>query len=127
MDFNGHESCYGHALPPSLVSLSPFTSSASPSLRRVLTCFTQPSKPVRAKRQLAWLSLQGRLVGADEASSAKTIDKKGVFGVEEAETWDIFTPIQRVLIVAVVAAAAMNSKKNRQILELGKSVELRVS
>ncbi|XP_073138307.1 uncharacterized protein [Henckelia pumila] len=125
MDFDGHESSFGHALPPALVSLSPFTSSASPSPRRLLSRFTQPSKPVRAKRQLAWLSLQGRLVGADEASSAKTIDRKGVFGVEEAETWDIFTPIQRVLIVAVVAVAAANSKKNRQIFELRKSVELR--
>ncbi|XP_075520156.1 uncharacterized protein LOC142553644 [Primulina tabacum] len=124
MDFDGHESCFGHALLPALVSLSPFTSSASPFPRRLLSRFKQPNKPVRAKRQLAWLSLQGRLVGADEASSAKAIDKKGVFSVEEAETWDFFNPIQRVLIVAVVAAAAMNSKKNRQIFELRKSVEL---
>lgn len=62
--------------------------------------------------------------GADEASSAKSIDEKGVFSVEEADTWDIFTPIQRVLIVANVAAAATNSKKSRKIFELRRSVEL---
>ncbi|KAK4441487.1 hypothetical protein Salat_0483600 [Sesamum alatum] len=111
--------------PPALVSLTPFTPSASPSPRRLSSCFTQPSKPVRAKRQLAWVSLQGRLVGAEEATSAKTIDRNAGFTAKEAAAWELFTPIQRVLVVAIVAAAAINSRKNKQIFKLRKSVELR--
>ncbi|KAL0370384.1 UNVERIFIED_CONTAM: hypothetical protein Sangu_0356500 [Sesamum angustifolium] len=112
-------------LPPALVSLTPFTPSVSPSPRRLSSCFTHPSKPVRAKRQLAWVSLQGRLVGAEEATSAKTIDRHGGFNAKEAAVWELFTPIQRVLVVAIVAAAAINSRKNKQIFKLRKSVELR--
>lgn len=112
--------------PPSLVSLSPFTPSASPAPRRLSSCFTQPSQPVRAKRQLAWVSLQGRLVGAEEGSSARAIG--GGLSPEEAVAWDLFTPVQRVLVVAVIgaAASAANSKKNKRISELEKSVQLRV-
>lgn len=118
------EDCgFGPAFPPSLVSLTPFTPSVSASPRRLSSCFTQPTKPVRPKRQLAWVSLQGRLVGAEEATSAKTI---GAFGAKEAAAWELFTPIQRVLLVAIVAAAAVNSKKNKQIVKLQKSIELRV-
>ncbi|KAI3461079.1 hypothetical protein Pfo_017742 [Paulownia fortunei] len=124
-ELDDQESAFGSALPPALVSLTPFTSSVSPSPRRLSSCFTQPSKPVRAKRQLAWVSLQGRLVGAEEATSAKTVDKNGGFSAKEAAAWELFTPIQRVLVVAVVAAAAINSKKIKQIFKLQKSVELR--
>lgn len=127
MDFDDEESGFATGLPPALVSLTPFASSVSPSPRRLSSCFTQPSEPVRSKRQLAWVSLQGRLVGADEASSAKTVDRNGAFSAEEAVAWELFTPIQRVLTVAVVAVAAVNSKKNKQISKLQKSVELRVS
>ncbi|KAK4407376.1 hypothetical protein Sango_0318600 [Sesamum angolense] len=119
------ESGLGPVLPPALVSLTPFTPSVSPSPRRLSSYFTQPSKPVRAKRQLAWVSLQGRLVGAEEASTAKTVDRNGAFTAKEAVAWELFTPIQRVLIVAVVAAAAVHSEKNKQIFKLQKSVELR--
>lgn len=110
----------------SLVSLSPFTPTASPAPRRLSSCFTQPSQPVRAKRQLAWVSLQGRLVGAEEASSSRAIG--GGLSPEEAVAWDLFTPVQRVLVVAVIgaAASAANSKKNKRICELEKSVQLRV-
>ncbi|KAK4419524.1 hypothetical protein Salat_2365300 [Sesamum alatum] len=125
MEFDDEESGLFPALPPALVSLTPFTPSASPSPRRLSSCFTQPSKPVRAKRQLAWVSLQGRLVGAEEASSAKTVDRNGAFTAREAVAWELFTPIQRVLIVAVVAAASVHSEKNKQISKLQKSVELR--
>nr|GME12584.1 Kinesin-related protein [Ipomoea batatas] len=94
--------------------------------RRLSSCFTQPSQPVRAKRQLAWVSLQGRLVGAEEASSSRAIG--GGLSPEEAVAWDLFTPVQRVLVVAVIgaAASAANSKKNKRICELEKSVQLRV-
>ncbi|KAL6493525.1 hypothetical protein OROGR_032304 [Orobanche gracilis] len=45
---------------------------------------------------------------------------------KEAVAWELFTPIQRVLTVAVVAAAtADNSKKIKQISRLQNSVELR--
>ncbi|KAK6138376.1 hypothetical protein DH2020_027850 [Rehmannia glutinosa] len=124
-ELDDQEPPFGSALPPALVSLTPFTPSVSPSLRRLSSCFTQPSKPIRAKRQLAWVSLQGRLVGAEEATFAKTVDKNGAFCADDAAAWEVFSPIQRVLIVAVVAAAAINSKKNKQILKLQNSVELR--
>ncbi|CAK9172546.1 unnamed protein product, partial [Ilex paraguariensis] len=58
----------------------------------------------------------GRLVGAEEASSAKTIG--GNLRPEEAVAWELFSPIHRILIVAVVAVAAANSKKNKQICQL---------
>lgn len=108
-------------LPPNLVSLSPFTPSVSPSPRRLSSCYSQPSQPIKAKRQLAWVSLQGRLIGAEEASSARKIG--GGLNPKEAVAWELFSPIHRILIVAVVAAA--NSKKNRQICRLKRSVELR--
>ncbi|KAL6529671.1 hypothetical protein OROGR_015294 [Orobanche gracilis] len=48
------------------------------------------------------------------------------FRAKEAVAWELFTPIQRVLTVAVVAAAAAdNSKKIKQISRLQNSVELR--
>ncbi|CAA2978125.1 Hypothetical predicted protein, partial [Olea europaea subsp. europaea] len=125
MDLDELEPAFGSCLPPALVSLTPFSYSVSPSPRRLSSCFMQPNVPVKARRQLAWVSLQGRLVGAEEASSAKTVDKNGVLSPKEAVAWELFSPIQRVLLVAVVAVAATNSKKNKQILKLKKSVELR--
>ncbi|KAL6563966.1 hypothetical protein OROHE_005206 [Orobanche hederae] len=125
MDFDDDEHGFGHGLPPSMVCLTPFAHSSSPAPRRLSSCFRRPSEPVRTKRQLAWVSLQGRLVGADEATSVQTIDPNGALSAKEAVAWELFTPIQRVLTVAVVAAAADNSKKNKQISKLQKSVELR--
>ncbi|XP_042017620.1 uncharacterized protein LOC121765504 [Salvia splendens] len=122
MDWNDGESGFAAAFPPSLVSLTPFP---SPTPRRLSSCFTQPAAPVRSKRRLAWVSLQGRLVGAEEASSAKTVDPSGVLTAKEAAAWELFTPAQRVLTVAVVGAAASDSKKNEQIFNLKKSVQLR--
>ncbi|GFY98920.1 hypothetical protein Acr_13g0003210 [Actinidia rufa] len=110
-------------LPPSLVTLTPFSASVSPSPRRLSSRFTKPSGPVKAARQLAWVSLQGRLVGAEEASSARTIG--GGLSPEEAVAWDLFSPVHRTLVVAVAAVASANSKKNREICRLRKSVELR--
>lgn len=127
MDFDDDEYGFAAGYPPSLVSLTPFASTFSPSPRRLSSCFTQPAEPVRSKRRLAWVSLQGRLVGADDASSVKSVDPNGAFTTEEAAAWELFTPAERVLTVAVVGAAAANSKKNEKILKLQKSVELRVS
>ena len=127
MDWNDGESGFAAGFPPALVSLTPFPSTASPTPRRLSSCFTQPAAPVRSIRRLAWVSLQGRLVGAEEASSAKTVDPNGVFTAKEAAAWELFTPAQRVLTVAVVGAAASDLKKNEQISNLKKSVQLRVS
>jgi hypothetical protein len=46
---------------------------------------------------------------------------------DEAVAWELFSPVQRFLIVAVIGVAAAESKKNRLIWRLTKSVELRVS
>ncbi|KAH6813710.1 hypothetical protein C2S51_022728 [Perilla frutescens var. frutescens] len=125
MEFDDDEYGFAAGFPPALVSLTPFASTISPSPRRLSSCFTKPAEAVRSKRRLAWVSLQGRLVGADEASSAKAVDPNGAFTTEEAAAWELFTPVQRVLTVAVVGAAAANSKKDDQISKLQKSVELR--
>lgn len=109
--------------PPPWISLSPFPPQASPSPRRLFSSFTPPTRPVRAAKQLAWVSLHGRIVGAEEASSSKGIG--GGLNSEEAAAWELFSPMHRVLIVAVIAVAAANSKKNKQIIQLKKSVEIR--
>ncbi|KAE9588145.1 hypothetical protein Lalb_Chr22g0352291 [Lupinus albus] len=98
---------------PSLVSLPPF----SPSVhrRRLSTTFVDRTRPV------AWISLQGRVVNAELASSASTIGLTGV----ESLAWDLFPPIHRFLIVAVIGVAAAESHKNQRICQLNKSVQLR--
>ncbi|KAK7272027.1 hypothetical protein RJT34_28371 [Clitoria ternatea] len=108
--------------PPSpsvVVSLASF----SASRRRLSTTFMERSRPVSSEKPMAWISLQGRLLNADEASSARTIG--GGLSAEEALAWDLFPPIHRFLIVAVIGAAVAHSKKNIQISQLKKSVELR--
>ncbi|KAI3822887.1 hypothetical protein L1987_10487 [Smallanthus sonchifolius] len=99
-----------------MVSVSPFP---HPSPRRLSSHFTPPTRPVRSAKQLAWVSLQGRIVGSEEASSAKAIG--GGLSHEEAVAW----PVHRILIVAVIAVAASNSKKNKLIVQLKKSVQIR--
>jgi len=113
---------------PSQVTLSPFTpipTSLNP--RRLSTHLSKPTSPVRTGRKkpaLAWVSLQGRLLGADEATSARAIG--GCLTPQQALAWELFSPIHRVLIVAVVAAAVVKSEKNRQIRQLKDAVQLRV-
>ncbi|XP_004486942.1 uncharacterized protein [Cicer arietinum] len=106
---------------PCLVSIPPF----SGNRRRLstTTTFVKPSCPVSLQKPMAWISLQGRLVNADEASSARTIG--GGLTDELAFAWDLFPPIHRFLIVAVIGVAVSQSKNNQQILNLKKSVELR--
>ncbi|KAI5327152.1 hypothetical protein L3X38_026548 [Prunus dulcis] len=76
----------------------------------------------------AQVSLDGRLVNANEASSARAI--KGGLNPEQAMAWELFSPIQRflfvVVIVVVISVAIAESKKNRHIMKLKKSVELSV-
>ncbi|KAM5582598.1 hypothetical protein ABKV19_002828 [Rosa sericea] len=108
-------------------SLSPLLS--SPSTRRLSIGNTErPSRRGRnnapsAARQLSWMSLQGWLADADESTSARAI--KGGLEPEQAVAWEVFTPIQRILFVAVISVAAAESKKNRLISQLKKSVEFR--
>ncbi|CAI9106592.1 OLC1v1005784C1 [Oldenlandia corymbosa var. corymbosa] len=113
--------------PPNFVTLSPFSPTVSPSPRRLSSCFLEPNRPIRAGRQLAWVSLQGRLIGAEEASSAKSITRGNgsVLSPEEAISWELFTPIHRILIVAVIAVASANCQRNKEIIRLKKAVELR--
>ncbi|XP_021649536.2 uncharacterized protein LOC110641944 isoform X2 [Hevea brasiliensis] len=108
--------------PPSLVSLSPFSPIPSPASRRLSSHFI-PSRPVPSARRLAWVSLQGRILNAEEASSAKAIG--GGLSREQILAWELLSPMQRFLIVAVIGVAVAESKKNRLILQLKKSVELR--
>ncbi|KAE8710603.1 histone H3.2 [Hibiscus syriacus] len=106
--------------PPTSVSLSSF----APCPRRLSTNFAKPSRPVvPSSRRLSWLSLQGRLLNVEEASSARAI--RGGLGREEAVAWELFSPIERFLIVAVIGVATVESKKNWLICQLKKSVQLR--
>ncbi|XP_015875922.3 uncharacterized protein LOC107412625 isoform X2 [Ziziphus jujuba] len=114
---------FGFEAAPCIVSLAPFTPIPLHSTRRLSSNFTEPRRPVPAARQLAWLSLEGRLVNADEASSARAI--KGGLDPDVAVAWELFSPIERFLIVAVIGVAVAESKKNGQICQLKKSVELR--
>ncbi|KAG5403127.1 hypothetical protein IGI04_009246 [Brassica rapa subsp. trilocularis] len=71
---------------------------------------------------LPYLSLQGLL---DEASSARSIGGGGGLSRDETLAWELFTPYQRFLIVAVIGVAAAESKKNDVIAQLQNSVDLR--
>ncbi|XP_022958664.1 uncharacterized protein LOC111459819 isoform X1 [Cucurbita moschata] len=106
---------------PTLVSFS--SPVHTPSQRRLSSSFTHPRPPVPAARRLAWVSLQGRLVNAEQASSVRSI--RGSFGPDEAIAWQLFSPIERFLIVAVIGVAVSESKKNHQIGQLQRAVELR--
>ncbi|KAM1039483.1 hypothetical protein TB2_028433 [Malus domestica] len=103
------------------VTLTPIPTPSSS--RRLSSSFNERNRPVPACRKLAWVNLEGRMVNADEASSAGTI--KGGLRPEQAAAWELFSPFQRFLFVAVISAAAAESKKNRHISKLKKSVELR--
>ncbi|KGN54157.1 uncharacterized protein LOC101212475 isoform X2 [Cucumis sativus] len=106
---------------PNLVSFaSPLH---TPSHRRLSSNFTQPRPPIPAPRRLSWVSLQGRLVNAQQASSVPSIG--GGFGPDEAIAWQLFSPIERFLIVAVIGVAVSESKSNHQIGQLKRAVELR--
>ncbi|RWW75871.1 hypothetical protein BHE74_00016069 [Ensete ventricosum] len=121
MDGGEYASSRGPGAPtPARVSLAHLV---SPSPRRLSGCFEEPSRP--ALKKIAWVSLQGRLVGAEEATSAGAIG--GGLSADEAVAWNLFSPLHRVLVVAVVAVAANNSKRARQIERFQRSVELRVS
>ncbi|KAL0550783.1 hypothetical protein IC582_009845 [Cucumis melo] len=95
----------------------------TPSHRRLSSNFTQPRPPIPSARRLSWVSLQGRLVNAEQASSVRSIGAG--FGPDEAIAWQLFSPIERFLIVAVIGVAVSESKSNHQISQLKRAVELR--
>ncbi|XP_058071444.1 uncharacterized protein LOC131220682 [Magnolia sinica] len=111
------------AVGSAVVSLAPFSPSKSQSPRRISSRFKHPTRPIPAQRQLTWFSLQGRLIGVQEATSARNVGNNLSRG--EAVAWELFSPMHRVLIVAVVAVATADLKKTRQIFQLRRSVELR--
>ncbi|KAM0890180.1 hypothetical protein ACQ4PT_027207 [Festuca glaucescens] len=104
--------------PPSRVSVR---SSSSTSRRRcaLSSRFREPASP----RRHAWVSLQGRLVGAEEAASAQ-VAAPGL-PKEEAMAWELFSPLHRVLLVATVAAASSRSHAARRIEQLQRSIHFR--
>lgn len=105
---------------PCLVSIPPITLSGR---RRLSAATVEPRRPISFSKPMAWINLQGRVVNADEASAARTVG--GGLSDELAFAWDLFPPIHRFLIVAVIGVAAAQSKKDREIFNLKKSVELR--
>lgn len=60
------------------------------------------------------MSLDGLLVNADGATSSEMVGK---LGHQEAAVWDGFAPLQRVLLVAVTAAAA-SAARQRDLKEM---------
>uniref|UniRef100_A0A9I9CG08 Uncharacterized protein n=1 Tax=Cucumis melo TaxID=3656 RepID=A0A9I9CG08_CUCME len=95
----------------------------TPSHRRLSSNFTQPRLPIPFVRRLSWVSLQGRLVNAEQASSVRSIG--GGFGPGKAIAWQLFSPIEWFLIVVVIGVAVSESKSNHQIGQLKQAVELR--
>ncbi|EOA20621.1 hypothetical protein CARUB_v10000933mg [Capsella rubella] len=110
-----------YPIPPASVHLSPFSSLVPPHLSS--THFTRRCQPLQSSRRPAYISLQGLLVNSDVASSARSIG--GGLTRDEALAWELFTPYQRFLIVAVIGVATAESKKNGVIRQLQKSVDLR--
>ncbi|OWM73482.1 uncharacterized protein LOC116198840 isoform X2 [Punica granatum] len=109
---------FGSAPPFAFLAPTP-----SPASRRLSSSFSGSNRPLPpARKRLAYVDLQGRLVGAEEATSAWAI---GGLGREEVAAWQLFSPIQRVVLVAVIGVAVAESRKNRLISQLKKSVEVR--
>ncbi|XP_078163151.1 inactive rhomboid protein [Carex rostrata] len=105
---------------PSRVSLPLSTRSIS----RLSSRYSEPSKPsCVARRKLSWITLQGRLVGVDGATSARAVGPG--LSRDEAVAWELFNPLHRVLLVALVAAATAKSRASQKIRELKRSIDLR--
>ncbi|KAJ6414374.1 hypothetical protein OIU84_003382 [Salix udensis] len=88
--------------------------------------FVSPSsqaKAVPSPRRLPWVDLQEQLVNEWEAGSDIAIGI-GLNRDENVDT-ELFSQIQRFLVVAALGLAVAESKKNRLINHLKKSVELR--
>lgn len=106
---------------------------SSPALVSAVCCKEGNREPVPEKLtaddftgKFAYISLDGRLINAELATSATSIG--GGLGDKEAQAWEDFAPMQRVLIVAVSAAvaAAAKQKNSKEIKRLLKTVSDRV-
>lgn len=88
--------------------------------------FAFPEKERRFQEDrggLGWFSIDGHLLNAESATSRNRIG--GHLGCEEALAWEGFSPLQRVLIVAIAAAAAANSKRGVEIKPAERSLDHR--
>lgn len=106
--------------PPSRVSVSSSSSTPRRRCAALTSRFREPASP----RRHAWVSLQGRLVGAEEATSAASAAPG--LPPDEAVAWELFSPLHRVLLVATVAAASSRSHEARRVEQLQRSIHIRV-
>ena len=106
---------------------------SNPALASAVSCKEGNRAPVPEKLtaddftgKFAYISLDGRLINAELATSVTSIG--GGLGDKEAQAWEDFAPMQRVLIVAVSAAvaAAAKHKNSKEIKRLHKTVSDRV-
>ena len=96
---------------------------SNPALASAVSCKEGNRAPVPEKLtaddftgKFAYVSLDGRLINAELATSATSIG--GGFGDKEAQAWEDFAPMQRVLIVAVSAAVAAAAKHKNPLLPI---------
>ncbi|XP_024357126.1 uncharacterized protein [Physcomitrium patens] len=91
-------------------------------LQKIALASNEEARRSHLTSGMAHISLDGRIINAVSATSSRRIG--GDLGEEEAQAWDCFAPLQRVLIVAVAAAAAASSKhvNRKEIDRLQKAV-----
>ncbi|KAG0475560.1 hypothetical protein HPP92_015246 [Vanilla planifolia] len=82
---------------------------------------SRPIAPVPPRAP--WFSIQGLLVDAGEFTSAQAVGRG--LGPVEAVAWELFTPLHRVLLVALVAVASAEATRSQRISELQRSIDLR--
>ncbi|KAH0895746.1 hypothetical protein HID58_045314 [Brassica napus] len=104
-----------YPIPPASVHLSPFSSLAPPPPSARLHFTRRRTQPLQSSPRYS--SLKSLL--DDPSGSALSI------GRDETLAWELFTPHQRLMLVAVIGAAAADSKKNGLIRQLQKSIDLR--
>lgn len=95
-------------------------------LQKIALASNEETRRKNLSSGMAHISLDGRIMNAVSATSSATIG--GNLGEEEARAWDCFAPLQRVLIVAVAAAAEASSKhkNHKEINRLQKAVHAQV-
>ncbi|KAH0457548.1 hypothetical protein IEQ34_012863 [Dendrobium chrysotoxum] len=105
-----------------------------PSLRRLWSNFSEPTRPIVSTRRgqpfpsqsaygAPWATLQGGLVGETEATSLQIVGKG--LDLAEAVAWELFTPLHRALLVAIIAIASAETRRSQRISQLQRTVEIR--
>lgn len=108
--------------PPPVIHLAPSTR----TLRRLSLSHSR-SVPIPAAAPgslLSLVSLKGVPVGAEEASSPAVVGR--VLSSEQSAAWALFTPMQRLLLVATVAAATADVNKCRSTSALRRPLQNKV-